>query len=59
MTVVPETGLDAGEGRRLRELRAACPAFFAARGTRRRQLDWLHRRRAILDDAPACTQVTG
>lgn len=32
---------------RLKALRAACPGFFAARGSRRGQLEWLHRKRAL------------
>ena len=38
---------DNEEGRRLRGLRSACPAYFAKRGRKRKQLEWLHRRRAI------------
>jgi len=40
-----EAQLTPEEAARLRELRRACPAFFAARGTRLRQLDWIHKRR--------------
>ena len=42
------------EVRRLRQLQAACPAYFAPRGTKRRQLEWLHRKRAIVGDEPEC-----
>ena len=35
------------ERRQLEQLQTACPAFFAPRGLKRRQLDWLHRRRTI------------
>ncbi len=44
-TVEVEAQLSPVEAARLRELRLACPAFFAARGTRLRQLDWIHKRR--------------
>ena len=40
-----EAQLTPEEAARLRELRRACPALFAARGTRLRQLDWIHKRR--------------
>ena len=40
-----EAQLNPEEEARLRELRRACPAFFAARGTRLRHLDWIHKRR--------------
>jgi hypothetical protein len=58
-TMVSEDSLSADERRRLDQLRAACPAFFAKRGTRRPQLDWLHRRRTIRSPEPRCTNVSG
>ena len=39
--------LNSQERHELLKLQAACPAFFAERGTARRRLDWLHRRRSI------------
>jgi hypothetical protein len=43
------------ERHRLSALRSACPAFFAERGKKRGQLDWLHRRRAIRSTHAACS----
>ena len=48
---IKEAELMHGEASRLQQLQQACPAFFAPRGTRRRQLDWLHRRRTIPDSS--------
>ena len=50
-------GWSADELQRLRELRRACPAYFARRGHRRHQLDWLHRRRVVRSDAPGCADL--
>ena len=56
--VVDEAALTEAEAHKLQALQRACPAFFAPRGTRRRRLDWLHRRRHILDsDDPACARL--
>ena len=42
---IDEAQLLLAERRRLDELRAACPAYFAVRGSSPGQLDWLHRKR--------------
>ena len=54
VTVLDEEALVDDERRRLRLLQKACPAFFAARGTTRRKLDWLHRRRVIRSPEAEC-----
>ncbi len=45
------------EQRRLGQLQSACPAYFAPRGTKRRQLHWLHRRRTIRGTEEACADL--
>ena len=42
---VLEAALTADEAARLELLRAACPGFFARRGHKPGQLEWLHRRK--------------
>ena len=45
------------EQRRLGQLQSACPAYFAPRGTQRRRLHWLHRRRTIRGTEEACADL--
>ena len=45
------------EQRRLGQLQSACPAYFAPRGTKRRRLHWLHRRRTIRGTEEACADL--
>ena len=54
VAMINESYLQGMESTRLEQLQQACPAFFAPRGTSRRQLDWLHRRRMIADDHSGC-----
>ena len=54
VAVIEDSTLVADERQRLKALRAACPAFFAARGEKRKKLDWLHRRRKIRSPEAAC-----
>jgi hypothetical protein len=58
-TAAVEATLTSAERERLGALQLACPAFFAPRGARVRdrwhepKVDWIHKRRAIRDKAPA------
>ena len=56
-TIGQET-LEGAERRRLEQLQAACPAFFARRGSKRRRLSWLHRRRRIRGAEPECEELS-
>ena len=55
--VMEELSFSSDEASRLLDLRNACPAFFAARGERRPNLDWLHRRRVIRGDETRCANL--
>ena len=51
------SALREAEQRRLGQLQSACPAYFAPRGTKRRRLHWLHRRRTIRGTEEACAEL--